>query len=230
MASSKENDKGNPENGIVIKDNYVGYPLNMFCVPKHYEDDLIDIMIPAGLISDRIERIARDIVYAINPENEAIVVLCVLKGGYKFFADLLDKIKQLNRNSERSIPISIDFIRLQSYKNDKSQGSIQVIGGDRLENLKGKCVLVVEDIIDTGRTMVKLKELLAKHEPKCVKVTSLLVKRSSRSSGYKPDFTGFEIPDEFVVGYALDYNEHFRDLSHICVINENGKKKYAVAS
>ncbi|CAI9728239.1 hypoxanthine-guanine phosphoribosyltransferase-like [Octopus vulgaris] len=232
MASSKNGTlKGKPEIGIVIKDDYAGYPLNMFCVPKHYEADLTDIMIPAGLINDRIERIARDIVQDIIPqENQGIVVLCVLKGGYKFFADLLDKIKQLNRNSEESIPISIDFIRLQSYKNDKSQGSIQVIGGDRLENLKGKCVLVVEDIIDTGGTMIKLKELLAKHEPKCVKVASLLVKRSARNCGYKPDFTGFEIPDEFVVGYALDYNEHFRDLSHICVINENGKKKYAVAS
>lgn len=214
-----------------IKDSYAGYPLNMFCVPKHYENDLNDIMIPAGLINDRIERIARDIVHELVLQNNVgIVVLCVLKGGYKFFADLLDKIKQLNRNSEESVPLAIDFIRLQSYKNDKSQGEIQVIGGDRLENLKGKCVLVVEDIIDTGRTMIKLKELLAKHEPECVKVASLLVKRSSRSTGYRPDFTGFEIPDEFVVGYALDYNEHFRDLSHICVISESGKKKYAVSS
>lgn len=214
-----------------IKDSYAGYPLNMFCVPKHYENDLNDIMIPAGLINDRIERIARDIVHELVLQNDVgIVVLCVLKGGYKFFADLLDKIKQLNRNSEESVPLAIDFIRLQSYKNDKSQGEIQVIGGDRLENLKGKCVLVVEDIIDTGRTMIKLKELLAKHEPKCVKVASLLVKRNTHSTGYRPDFTGFEIPDEFVVGYALDYNEHFRDLSHICVISESGKKKYAVSS
>lgn len=79
--------------------------------------------------------------------------------------------------------------------------------------------MIVEDIIDTGATMVKLLDRLALVEPKSVRVTSLLIKKTSRSNGYIPDYVGFAIPDAFVVGYALDYNEYFRDLDHICVIS-----------
>ncbi|XP_076470827.1 hypoxanthine-guanine phosphoribosyltransferase-like isoform X2 [Babylonia areolata] len=214
------------QNFIKISDDDKGYPLSTFCVPRHYEDDLEHVLIPAGLIHDRIERMARDILSDF--EHEAIVGLCVLKGGYKFFTDLLDKIKIINRNSGHSVPMSVDFIRLKSYQNDQSSGSIDVIGGDNLQSLKGKNVLVVEDIIDTGKTMQQLLRLLNAVQPKSVKVASLLVKRTERSTGYRPDYIGFEIPDRFVVGYALDYNEYFRDLNHIGVINEVGKKKYAV--
>ncbi|MPC09591.1 Hypoxanthine-guanine phosphoribosyltransferase [Portunus trituberculatus] len=97
--------------------------------------------------------------------------------------------------------------------NDDSTGDIRVIGGDNLSNLRGQNVLVVEDIIDTGRTMSRLLAILQKHEPKSVKVASLLVKRRPDSTGYRPDYCGFEVPDKFVVGYALDYNEYFRDLN-----------------
>ncbi|EDL84493.1 rCG47045, isoform CRA_b [Rattus norvegicus] len=173
---------------------------------------------------DRTERLARDVMKEMGGHH--IVALCVLKGGYKFFADLLDYIKALNRNSDRSIPMTVDFIRLKSYCNDQSTGDIKVIGGDDLSTLTGKNVLIVEDIIDTGKTMQTLLSLVKQYSPKMVKVASLLVKRTSRSVGYRPDFVGFEIPDKFVVGYALDYNEHFRDLNHVCVISESGKAKY----
>ncbi|XP_078068105.1 hypoxanthine-guanine phosphoribosyltransferase [Mustelus asterias] len=158
--------------------------------------------------------------------NHHIVALCVLKGGYKFFADLLDYIKALNRNSDQSIPMTVDFIRLKSYCNDQSTGEIKVIGGDDLSTLTGKNVLIVEDIIDTGKTMQTLLSMLQDYKPNMVKVVSLLVKRTPRSVGYRPDFVGFEVPDKFVVGYALDYNEYFRDLNHICVISEKGMEKY----
>ncbi|VFV41331.1 hypoxanthine-guanine phosphoribosyltransferase [Lynx pardinus] len=187
---------------------------------------------------DRTERLARDVLKEMGGHH--IVALCVLKGGYKFFADLLDYIKALNRNSDGSIPMTVDFIRLKSYCNDQSTGDIKVIGGDDLSTLTGKNVLIVEfdslykclfsfffkDIIDTGKTMQTLLSMVKQHNPKMVKVASLLVKRTPRSVGYKPDFVGFEIPDKFVVGYALDYNEYFRDLNHVCVISETGKAKY----
>ena len=86
-------------------------------------------------------------------------------------------------------------------------------------------LLIVEDIIDTGATMVKLLEKLRKYEPSSIKVTSLLIKKTDRSNGYIPDYVGFAIPDAFVVGYALDYNEYFRDLDHICVISVSEKPK-----
>ncbi|KAL8165053.1 UNVERIFIED_CONTAM: Phosphoribosyltransferase domain-containing protein 1 [Gekko kuhli] len=91
-----------------------------------------------------------------------------------------------------------------------------------------KNVLIVEDIIGTGRTMRALLNHIEKYKPKMVKVSSLLLKRTSQPDGYRPDYYGFEIPNLFVVGYALDYNEHFRDLNHICVINNHGKAKYRV--
>ncbi|XP_010570850.1 PREDICTED: hypoxanthine-guanine phosphoribosyltransferase [Haliaeetus leucocephalus] len=209
---------------LLIGDDEQGYDLDLFCIPKHYADDLEKVYIPHGLIMDRTERLAREIMKGMGGHH--IVALCVLKGGYKFFADLLDYIKALNRNSDKSIPMTVDFIRLKSYCNDQSTGDIKVIGGDDLSTLTGKNVLIVEDIIDTGKTMKTLLSLLKQYNPKMVKVASLLVKRTPRSVGYRPDFVGFEVPDKFVVGYALDYNEYFRDLNHICVISETGKQKY----
>uniref|UniRef100_A0A7N9CGN3 Hypoxanthine phosphoribosyltransferase n=1 Tax=Macaca fascicularis TaxID=9541 RepID=A0A7N9CGN3_MACFA len=197
--------------GVVISDDEPGYDLDLFCIPNHYAEDLERVFIPHGLIMDRTERLARDVMKEMGGHH--IVALCVLKGGYKFFADLLDYIKALNRNSDRSIPMTVDFIRLKSYCNDQSTGDIKVIGGDDLSTLTGKNVLIVEDIIDTGKTMQTLLSLVRQYNPKMVKVASLLVKRTPRSVGYKPDFVGFEIPDKFVVGYALDYNEYFRDLN-----------------
>ncbi|XP_064807801.1 hypoxanthine-guanine phosphoribosyltransferase-like isoform X2 [Oncorhynchus masou masou] len=187
-----------------IPDDEKGYELDLFCVPKHYEEDLDRVIIPHGLIMDRTERLARDIVRDMGGHH--IVALCVLKGGYKFFSDLLDYIKALNQNCDKSVPLTVDFIRLKSYCN----------------------VLIVEDIVETGRTMETLLSLLSECNPKMVKVVSLLVKRTPRSSGYRPDYMGFEVPDWFLVGYALDYNEYFRDLGHICILNEKAKVKYKV--
>ena len=86
--------------------------------------------------------------------------------------------------------------------------------------------MIVEDIIDLHKTMQIFLSLVQQHHPKMVEVASLLVKRTPRSTGYRPDFVRFEIPDKFVIGYALDYNEYFRDLNHLCVISETGKAKY----
>ncbi|XP_029767707.1 hypoxanthine-guanine phosphoribosyltransferase isoform X3 [Terrapene carolina triunguis] len=129
---------------ISIGDDEKGYDLDLFCIPKHYVDDLEKVYIPHGLIMDRTERLARDIMKSMGEHH--IVALCVLKGGYKFFADLLDYIKALNRNSDKSIPMTVDFIRLKSYCNDESTGEIKVIGGDDLSTLTGKNVLIVESL------------------------------------------------------------------------------------
>uniref|UniRef100_H2M3L4 Hypoxanthine phosphoribosyltransferase n=1 Tax=Oryzias latipes TaxID=8090 RepID=H2M3L4_ORYLA len=203
------------------------HELDLFCIPRHYENDLDKVIIPHGLIMDRTERLARDIIQDMGGHH--IVALCVLKGGYKFFADLLDYIKALNQNSDKSVPLTVDFIRVKSYCNDESTNSVKVIGGDELSNLRGKHFLFgLQDIVETGRTMQTLLSLLGECHPKMVKVVSLLVKRTPRSSGYRPDYIGFEVPDAFLVGYALDYNEYFRDLSHICILNDRAKEKYKV--
>ncbi|XP_012870095.1 PREDICTED: phosphoribosyltransferase domain-containing protein 1 isoform X1 [Dipodomys ordii] len=212
--------------GVVILDNWPGYDLNLFTYPQHYYGDLDSVLIPHGIIVDRIERLAKDIMKDIG--NCDIMVLCVLKGGYKFCADLVEHLKNISRNSDRFVSMKVDFIRLKSYKNDQSMGEMQIIGGEDLSTLAGKNVLIVEDVVGTGRTMTALLGNIRNYKPNMIKVASLLVKRTSRCDGFRPDYVGFEIPNVFVVGYALDYNEYFRDLNHICVINEHGKEKYRV--
>ncbi|XP_025914423.1 hypoxanthine-guanine phosphoribosyltransferase-like [Apteryx mantelli] len=207
--------------GLQIKDEESSYNKNLFCIPKHYEEDLERVFIPHGLVLDRNgECLARDIIQDMGSHH--IVALRVLKGGYKFFADLLDHIKVLNQNSDKSVPITVDFVRIKSYCSDSPTEKINIIG-EELSTLNGKNVLVVEDIIETGRTMRALLSKLKDYKPKMVKVLSLLIKRTHQSSGYKPGYT-----DKFVVGYALDYNEYFRDLNHICILKEKAKEKYKI--
>ncbi|XP_069047691.1 hypoxanthine-guanine phosphoribosyltransferase [Lepisosteus oculatus] len=224
-------DSGSPESveqdaGIVIKDDFAGYSLDLFSYPEHYFEDLACVYIPHGVIMDRTERLARNIMDDIGGHD--IVVLCVLKGGYKFCADLVEFIKVLSRSSDKSLLMRVNFIRLKSYCNDQSTEDIQIIGGDDLTVLTGKNVLIVEAIVDTGKTMNALLKHVENYKPKMIKVASLLVKRVPNEGGCRPDYVGFEIPNHFIVGYALDYNEHFRDLNHICVISEIGKEKYKV--
>lgn len=211
--------------GIVIEDDWPGYSLDLFSYPAHYAGDLDCVIIPHGVIMDRTERLARDIMDDLG--NHDIVVLCVLKGGYQFSADLVDKIKVLSCNSSRTIPMRVHFIRLKSYLNDQSTEDLHIVGAEDLSFLRGKNVLIVEAIVDTGKTMKTLLKHVEAFEPNMIKVAGLLVKRVSQNS-FLPDYVGFEIPDRFVVGYALDYNEYFRDLNHICVISESGKLKYKI--
>ena len=190
------------------------------------KNHLRSVLIPHGLIIDRVEKLAQDIRYAYA--NQTVHLLCVLKGGSAFFHDLVEKLRLFHRyNKCEYIPFTFDFIRVKSYKGTESTGQIEIIGAD-LKKLKGQHLMLVEDIVDTGTTMTQLIPVLEKQEPASLKVASLLEKRTSRSCGYKADYVGFSIPDEFVVGYCLDYNEVFRDLNHICIINDTGVSEFAL--
>ena len=107
-----------------------GYKTSLFCIPNHYEDSVGNVLIPYGMIQDRIEKLARDAFYDMLANGrEPLHAICVLKGGYKFFSDMLDKVNSLNSNhSEGSVQVSVDFIRLKSYENDQSSGEINIIG------------------------------------------------------------------------------------------------------
>ncbi|XP_027876814.1 phosphoribosyltransferase domain-containing protein 1b [Xiphophorus couchianus] len=212
--------------GIVINDDWPGYSLDLFNYPTHYSGDLDCVIIPHGVIMDRTERLARNIMDDLGDHD--IVVLCVLKGGYQFCADLVERIKALSRNSNHTIPMRVHFIRLRSYLNDQSTEDLHILGAEDLSFLAGKNVLIVEGIVGTGKTMETLLQHVKAFKPKMIKVAGLLVKRVQHSLASVPDYVGFEIPNRFVVGYALDYNEYFRDLNHICIISESGKKKYKV--
>jgi hypoxanthine phosphoribosyltransferase len=213
-------------NHIIIPDDNINYSLDQLSIPTHYHDYIEGIMIPHGLILDRVEKLAQEIHKDYQEKN--IHILCVLKGGEKIFADLTNTLNILNsRYNNHGIPITQDFIKASSYINTKTSGQVNVTkDNSQLEQLRGKDVLLVEDIIDTGRTIKALTDLISEYSPNSLRVLSLLVKRIKESNGFTPDYVGFSIPDKFVVGYCLDFNEHFRDLQHICVINSKGIEKY----
>uniref|UniRef100_A0A8C2ZKU3 Phosphoribosyl transferase domain containing 1b n=1 Tax=Cyclopterus lumpus TaxID=8103 RepID=A0A8C2ZKU3_CYCLU len=210
-----------------INDGWPGYSLDLFSYPAHYSGDLDCVFIPHGVITDRTERLARNIMDDLGDHD--IVVLCVLKGGYQFCVDLVDRIKALSRNSNRTIPMRVHFIRLKSYLNDQSTEDLHILGAEDLSFLAGKA------IVGTGKTMETLLKHVEAFRPKMIKVAgqpafqwTMEIFVSNVPLCLLISDVGFEIPDRFVVGYALDYNEYFRDLDHICVISENGKMKYKI--
>jgi len=210
---------------VYIKDD-TKYDKSHFVLPKHYTSSLKYVLIPRGVMNDRIEKLALDIRRAFG--NDELHLLCILKGSRGFFSELITLLNKIHRYSSNGMydrpPFFEHYVRLKSYQNMESGGELQVMCDD-LSVLKGKNVVIVEDIIDTGNTLIKFMKYLMQFGPKVVKVTSLLEKRTPLAT-FKGDFIGFSVPDVFIVGYCLDYNENFRDLDHLCVMNDEGIAKY----
>ncbi len=142
--------------------------------------------------------------------GKQIHLICVLKGGSFFMCELAKRI---------TVPVSLDFMSVSSYGSDtKSSGVVKIVK-DLDESIQGKDVLVVEDIIDSGRTLSYLMEMLRDRKPASLKLCTLLDKPSRRVVSVDVDYTGFQIPDEFVVGYGLDYDQRYRNLPYIGVIS-----------
>ncbi|VDM61735.1 unnamed protein product [Angiostrongylus costaricensis] len=197
-------------------------PLNAFDIPRCYEGDLSAVVITEGLIRDRVRRLAKDIHETIGADQ--LSLLCVLKGSYKFFNALVDELGNARWLCKE--PMTVDFIRCKSYEDDVSSGTVQIIGLSNLEELRGKNVLVVDDIVDTGLTLSKLIHTLEQCGAKKIWTALLLSKRVPRKVTITEDFVAFNIPNKFIVGYGLDYNQKFRDLNHICVMSPAGIDKY----
>ncbi len=146
------------------------------------------------------EQISRD--YA----GKKVHLICVLKGGVFFMCELAKRI---------SVPVSMDFLSVSSYGNGtSSSGAVKIIK-DLDESIEGEEVLIVEDIIDSGNTIHYLVEILYKRQPKSIRICTLLDKPDRRVADVHVDYCGFEIPDEFVVGYGLDYAQKYRNLPFI---------------
>ncbi len=143
------------------------------------------------------------------------VFVGILKGSFVFMADLVRQV-QLER-------LEICFMMVSSYgSGTRSTGNI-IIKKDLENDLAGKHVLIVEDIIDSGNTLTYLKKYLSNRQAASVKICTILDKPSRRETDLVPDYRGFEIPDAFVVGYGLDYNEHFRELPDLCILHMDGE-------
>ena len=142
-------------------------------------------------------------------EGESVYLLCILKGGVFFTTELAKHI---------TVPVNIDFMSVSSYGGETTSSGIVRIVKDLDTPIEGKNVLIAEDIIDTGRTLAYLMEHLKQRKPKSLKLCTLLDRPDRRVSDVKVDYTGFEIPDEFVVGYGLDYDQRYRNLPYVGVI------------
>lgn len=166
-------------------------------------DKTFELYLPSEKIQEAIKRVAQTINSELGKED--VVFLAVLNGSFLFAADLYRRIEF------NSI---ISFIKLASYQGTQSVGNVKNLIGIN-EDLQNKTVIILEDIIDTGHTIKKIIELLAPYQPKNIKIATLLFKPGAYTGSDKIDYIGIEIPNDFIVGYGLDYEGYGRNLEDI---------------
>ena len=167
----------------------------------------IRVLLPEEEVDARIQEIGEQI--SREYEGKQVHMICVLKGGSFFMCELAKRI---------TVPVSLDFMAVSSYGSGTTSGGVVKIVKDLDETIREKDVLVVEDIVDSGRTLSYLLEMLQARGPKSLRLCTLLDKPDRRVVDVKVDYTGFHIPDEFVVGYGLDYDQRYRNLPYIGVV------------
>lgn len=167
----------------------------------------IDVMYTEEEVNRRICELGQQI--SADYAGKSIHLICVLKGGVYFMTELAKRI---------TVPVSMDFMCVSSYGSEtKSSGNL-IMKKDLDEPVEGKDVLVVEDIIDSGRTLSNLLELLKERKAASLRLCTLLNKPDRRVVDVEIDYNGFTIPDEFVVGYGLDYDQRYRNLPYIGIV------------
>lgn len=173
------------------------------------QTDRIRVMLDEEKINKRLCELADK----INSDfgGERLIVVGVLKGSFMFLSDLVKKLK---------VDTEIYFLKASSYGNGTNSSGEVKITKDIERDIKGENVLIVEDIIDSGFTMKEVMKLLSEREPKSLKLCACLSKPSRREVDVDINYLGFEIPDEFVVGYGLDYAEKYRNLPYIGVVEQ----------
>ena len=176
--------------------------------------DTLRVLLTRQQIAEKVaqmgERITADFL------GESLVLIGVLKGATIFLADLARQIK---------LDVSFDFIAVASYGNAKHQSGEVKLTKDVDQSVEGRNIILVEDILDTGLTLTYLKNMLQTRRPKALKIAALLDKVPRRTEPVHGDYVGFEIPDEFVVGYGLDVAERYRNLPDICVLESGSETR-----
>lgn len=145
-------------------------------------------------------------------QDKELCIICILKGSVIFMSDLAKTIK---------IPLTMDFMAVSSYGNESNSSGIVKIVKDLDESIEGKHVLIVEDIIDSGRTLSYLVQILKERKPESIKICTLLDKPDRRIVSVPVDYVGFTIQDFFVIGYGLDYQQYYRNIPYIAIVEES---------
>lgn len=167
----------------------------------------VKVLLSEAEVDARIQQIGDQI--SKDYHDREVHLICVLKGGSFFMCELAKRI---------TVPVSLDFMSVSSYGSDtKSSGVVKIVK-DLDDSIKDKDVIVVEDIVDSGRTLSYLMEMLEGRDPATLRLCTLLDKPDRRVVDVNVDYTGFQIPDEFVVGYGLDYDQKYRNLPYIGVV------------
>lgn len=169
--------------------------------------DILKVLISEEELSEKVAQLGRQISFDYAGKN--LLLVSVLKGSVVFMADLMRAI---------DIPARVDFMSVSSYgAGVKSSGVVKIVKDLDLP-LEGYDLLIVEDILDSGKTLSYLKKILQERNPKSVRIATLLDKPERREADITPDYFGFVVPDEFVVGYGLDYAEKYRNLPYVGVL------------
>ncbi|MBE6717695.1 MAG: hypoxanthine phosphoribosyltransferase [Ruminococcaceae bacterium] len=172
--------------------------------------DIKSILIDEKEIQQIVERISKQITEDYKERESNLLLLGILKGSVVFMADLMRNI---------DLPFEIDFMKVSSYGNSsKSSGKLNITLDIKREDLSNLDILIVEDIVDSGRTLSYLTEYLKQKGAHSVNTVTLLDKPSRREVQFTPTYTGKQIPDEFVVGYGLDYAEKYRYLPYVAIL------------
>ena len=179
------------------------------------DQDIDRILLSPTEIANRVRELGMEITKAYTERPGPLTLLCLCNGAIVFTADLMRQI---------SLPLQMDTLSVSSYQGTESTGTVTVRGNDDNErqSLQGRHVIIVDDIIDTGCTLGRVKELVLLEKPASISTCVLLKKKTLRRlpNSVAPDFWGFEIDDHFVVGYGLDYNEVYRNLPYIGIVKE----------
>lgn len=179
--------------------------------------DLQEVLLSEQQVDEIITRIAAQLDKDYSGEDKRLVLVCILKGSVVFMGDLMKKI---------AIPVEIDFMRVSSYgAGTETTGSINIILDLLRKDLDQCDIVIVEDIIDSGRTLAHLSRYLKLKGAKSVRTCTLLDKPDRREVEFTADYVGREIPDEFVVGYGLDYDEKYRALPYVGILKREVYEK-----
>jgi hypoxanthine phosphoribosyltransferase len=169
----------------------------------------IDVLISAEKIQERVDELGRQI--ARDYKDRPLTIVAVLTGSLMFLADLMRRL---------DLPLRIALIQASSYRGDATTPGSLHVQSDLLPDLTGRHLLILDDILDTGHTLAYLVRHVGGLNPPTLKTAVLLRKMGRQEEAIEPDYCGFQIPDEFVVGYGLDYNDEYRNLPYIGVLRQ----------
>lgn len=168
----------------------------------------ISVLISEEEVQKRVRELAAQI--SKDYEGESVKLICILKGSVFFTCELAKRI---------TVPVILDFMQVSSYGSQTVSSGTLKVKKELDEPIEGDNVIIVEDIIDSGNTLSRLVPMLQERNPKSLKVCTLLDSQERREVDVKVDYNGFNIPDKFVVGYGLDYDQNYRNLPYVGVIN-----------